>query len=144
MLPRKLKLRSRRVFQASMMRGQRLAWGQWVTLIALPLPSQAADVHTQLPPSPYPQLGVVVSKKLAKQAVKRNRIRRQISALLAHHWPEFNTMLGSHWRSLIAVVRPVALGCTFAELSQDMAEVVARLKQRQMPRLPASSSSVGE
>jgi ribonuclease P protein component len=92
----------------------------------------------------HPQLGVVVSKKFAKQAVKRNRIRRQMSALLACHWPEFNTVLGSQWRCLIAVVRPATLGCTFAQLSQDMAEVVARLKQRHAPRLPATQTLLGD
>lgn len=143
MLPRKLKLRSRRIFQASMLRGHRLAWGQWVTLVALPVPPHIAEEQRHLIPPFYPQLGVVVSKKLAKQAVKRNRIRRQMSVLLAHHWPEFHAVLGLHWRSLVAVVRPTALGCSFADLSLDMAEVVERLKKRHTPRWPASHTPAG-
>ena len=37
------------------------------------------------------RLAVVVSRKVHKSAVKRNRIRRRIYEIIRHHMPEFKT-----------------------------------------------------
>lgn len=36
----------------------------------------------------FSRFGIVVSTKVAKKAVERNRLRRRIGEILRHHWPE--------------------------------------------------------
>ncbi|MFN6340507.1 MAG: ribonuclease P protein component [Cyanobacteriota bacterium] len=86
-LPQKHRLRGTRVFDRLYRQGERFH-GQWITLRVLP------EYPTLLPPrdrghasSPW-RCAVIVSTKVSKRAVRRNRLRRLIHQLLMSHPPD--------------------------------------------------------
>ncbi len=73
MLPTRHRLRERRVFQVLYEVGQRRS-SSGLTLLFHPMPAEAKGIPSQV--------GLVISKKVSKSAVRRNRLRRQLREIL--------------------------------------------------------------
>ncbi|MEM8605204.1 MAG: ribonuclease P protein component [Cyanobacteria bacterium P01_H01_bin.121] len=140
-LPKRHRLRRRQDFDRVYRRGKRSA-SQNLRLNALRLkqPLNAADqviqantvtASTSSPgdrlrpassasrPELPVQVAVVVSQKVSKRAVVRNRIRRQLQAGLARLLPE----LGKGWL-LIIRVQPNAVNCEFDQFLQELKQLL--------------------
>ncbi len=86
-LPQKHRLRGLKVFDRLYRHAERFH-GRWVTLRVMPadpalLPPQDRDA----PPSPW-RCAVIVSAKVSKRAVRRNRLRRLLHQELISHPPQ--------------------------------------------------------
>ncbi|MEO0948625.1 MAG: ribonuclease P protein component [Cyanobacteria bacterium J06641_5] len=67
------------------------------------------------------QVGITVGRKVSRRAVVRNRIKRRIRAGLRLLLPK--TEPG--WK-LVAVVKPEAIGCTYADFLQELEQLLAK------------------
>lgn len=68
-----------------------------------------------------PQIGIVVSKKVSKRAVQRNRIRRQLQAAFQHLLPR----LHRGWQGIL-IVQNSALGCTYAQILPELEKILKK------------------
>ncbi|MEN9202619.1 MAG: ribonuclease P protein component [Thermostichus sp. DG_1_6_bins_120] len=110
MLPARHRLRDRRAFQVLYQEGQRRSTSG-LTILFLPLEEKGI-------PS---QVGLVVSKRVSKSAVRRNRLRRQLREILRSLCPN----LKPGYR-LLLIAKASLLGCSWAQLQAE----VQRLLQR--------------
>ena len=69
------------------------------------------------------KFGISISKKVSKRAVVRNRIKRQIKAVIHRHLPAIE----SGWQVVI-VVRPSAVECEFADFLRELEYLLKKLK----------------
>ena len=111
-LPKANRLRSRHDFRAVFREGFR-CHGSYMTLRALrpcnnkspssdtPNKNGQKQIEGSLTP---PRIGISISTKVSKKAVVRNRLRRQIAAVLFELLPK----LAPQWR-LVVVVKPTAV-----------------------------------
>ena len=67
--------------------------------------------------------GVSISKKVSKRAVVRNRIKRQIKAILREKIPDIRP----GWQ-IVIVVRPSAVECDFADFLRELNDLLKKLK----------------
>lgn len=68
-----------------------------------------------------PRIAVVVSKKVSKRSVKRNRIRRQVQAVFQTFLPH----LAQGWQILI-LVQVSALGCDYAQILPELEKILRK------------------
>ncbi len=68
-----------------------------------------------------PRIGIVVSKKVVKLAVKRNRLKRQIRAILRSYLPQLKRDL-----QMIVTVSTVAAVPTFSDLASDLHTLLSK------------------
>lgn len=73
-----------------------------------------ADITTQ--PT---QIGIVVSLKVSKRAVVRNRIRRRIQAAIRELLPQ----LAPCWK-LVIIARPGLIQCNYQEILQQLKQLL--------------------
>ncbi|MFM7362317.1 MAG: ribonuclease P protein component [Cyanobium sp.] len=107
-LPQRHRLRGRRVFERLLRQGRR--WhGEAMVLRVLPAEAGLLEPRDRLLPASPWRCGVVVSGKVSKRAVVRNRLRRQLHAHLLAVPPRAETPL---W--LLLSLRPGS-----AELERD-------------------------
>lgn len=69
------------------------------------------------------QVGIVVSKKVSKKAVQRNKIRRHLTPLLQEN---LEALRGKY---LLIVVSERALRASFEDLRDDVEEMVRRIEK---------------
>jgi len=69
------------------------------------------------------RLGIIISNKVSKKAVLRNRLRRQIRYIAAKH--SFTTDFGN---DLVVIALPAALGQPFADLEKSYLYNMRRLR----------------
>lgn len=74
-----------------------------------------------LPPTPS-CFGISISKKVSKRAVVRNRIKRQLKAVIQRYLP----MIEPGWQVVI-VVRPSAVECSFDEFLRELEYLLKKL-----------------
>ncbi|MFK8186343.1 MAG: ribonuclease P protein component [Phormidesmis sp.] len=87
-------------------------------------PFQAKSVVGRAPTEEMPsQFGISISKKVSKRAVVRNRIKRQIKAVLQQQLPAMT----SGWQVVI-VVRPSAVECEFADFLRELEYLLKKLR----------------
>ena len=67
--------------------------------------------------------GISISKKVSKRAVVRNRIKRQIKAVIREKMPD----ISPGWQ-LVIVVRPSAVECDFADFLRELNDLLEKLK----------------
>ena len=81
-----------------------------------------SDVRSdgQIVPS---QFGISISKKVSKRAVVRNRIKRQIKAVIYRHLGAITP----GWKVVI-VVRPSAVECEFADFLRELEYLLKKLR----------------
>jgi len=68
-----------------------------------------------------PRIGIVVSKKVAKLAVKRNQLKRQIRAILRSYLPQLKRDL-----QIIVTVASVASAPTRDDLANDLHSLLSK------------------
>ena len=69
------------------------------------------------------KFGISISKKVSKRAVVRNRIKRQIKAVLQRYLPDITP----NWQVVI-VVRPSAVECEFADFLRELEYLLRKLR----------------
>lgn len=109
-LPQNHRLRERRAFKAIYERGRRLSTPHFL----LRYQTREGDGL----PSCF---GVVVSTKVHKRAVRRNRLRRRIHAALIGLRPR----LQPGYRCVITV-RPAALDCDYGQILRELEELLVK------------------
>lgn len=67
--------------------------------------------------------GISISRKVSKRAVVRNRIKRQIKAIIRQHLPN----ISPGWQVVI-VVRPAAVECKFDDFLRELEKIFRKLK----------------
>lgn len=123
-LPRYHRLRKRQDFSLVYQKGTRFSSAH-LTLRAL-----AVNLGDQAPPplnqttttanrQPDTQVGISISQKVSKRSVVRNRIKRQIKAVIRQLLPEFAV----GWR-LVIVVHPNARGCEYVHFLQELEQLL--------------------
>ena len=130
-LPKANRLRSRHDFRAVFREGFR-CHGSYMTLRALrpcnnkspssdtPNKNGQKQIEGSLTP---PRIGISISTKVSKKAVVRNRLRRQIAAVLFELLPK----LAPQWR-LVVVVKPTAVQqeCGSKQFLQELEELLVK------------------
>ncbi len=81
-----------------------------------PCPPPEERISTPLPT----RFGISISQKVSKRAVIRNRIKRQIRAILRQFLPD----IPPGWRVVISV-RPTAIECDYQEFLQELKQLLA-------------------
>jgi ribonuclease P protein component len=127
MLSRGQRLKNRGLFTYTMQRGQRLFACSYFMVIG----QRHWQSHFIPPPGlTSVKVGFVVSKKVHKRAVVRNRLRRQLKALwyavLAAQGDVFRP-----WSSIVVIVRSDAVGQPFSTFSRSLSKGVAQLPSRE-------------
>ena len=130
-LPKSNRLKSRHDFRAVFREGFR-CHGSYMTLRALPPRNDKPPfsdtsqeigedkTHSNLTP---PKIGISISTKVSKKAVIRNRLKRQIAAVLYELLPQ----LAPKWR-LVVVVKPTAVQqeCGSKQFLQELEELLVK------------------
>ncbi|MEG3438067.1 ribonuclease P protein component [Pannus brasiliensis CCIBt3594] len=111
-LPRVHRLRHRRDFQAVYEGGKRYH-GSDLTVIA----RQDPPIDPPLPS----RFGLSVSVKVSKKAVVRNRLKRQLRAVIRELLPEIT----AGWRAIV-VVRPSAVGCNSEHFLRELEQLLVK------------------
>lgn len=130
-LPKANRLKSRHDFRAVFREGFR-CHGYYMTLRALPpandkLPCSDASLENQKEPTQKTlvpvRIGISISTKVSKKAVVRNRLKRQIAAVLYELLPK----LAPAWR-LVLVVKPTAAQqeCGSKQFLQELKQLLVK------------------
>lgn len=125
-LPQHNRLKHRRDFQAVYQSGIRRS-GRYLTVRCLLRCSRTVNAKaakTSLPmdeEKPPTQIGISISQKVSKKAVVRNRIKRQIKAILRQMLPK----IAPGWQ-LVVVVRPGAEECEYAQFLRELEQLLAQ------------------
>ena len=130
-LPSSNRLKSRHDFRAVFREGFR-THGYYMTLRALQprndkLPSSDTPDDSErektLPSLTPPRIGISISTKVSKKAVVRNRLKRQIAAVLYELLPK----LAPEWR-LVVVVKPTAAQqeCGSKQFLQELEQLLVK------------------
>jgi len=69
-----------------------------------------------------PRFGISISRKVHKRAVVRNRIKRQLKAIIRERF----LAIAPHWQ-IIIVVRPLAVECSFDEFLRELEYLLQKL-----------------
>jgi ribonuclease P protein component len=72
---------------------------------------------------PVTRIGIVISKKVSKKAVERNRLRRQLRELLRPELPRITGGL-----DMMILVRPGTVGTAREKLSHDLFTVLRKAR----------------
>lgn len=85
--------------------------------------SPISDRSAAEDPSALPScFGISISRKVSKRAVVRNRIKRQLKAIIRRHLPN----ISPGWQVVI-VVRPAAVECAFDDFLRELEELLKKL-----------------
>ena len=132
-LPKSNRLKSRHDFRAVFREGFR-CHGSYMTLRALPprddkppfsdTSHETGEDQTHLNLTPA-RIGISISTKVSKKAVVRNRLKRQIAAVLYELLPK----LAPQWR-LVVVVKPTAAEqeCGSKQFLQELEQLLLELE----------------
>jgi ribonuclease P protein component len=122
MLPKVNRLRSKRDFKRTLS-GQRIASGPYFAIYAL-LSFKEATSSTYLA-NQCPRIGFVVSKKVHKRAVIRNRLKRQFREIFRHwlsHSPQSASL--SNYKNLVVIVRTTCVGTEYKVLEKALSRAL--------------------
>lgn len=127
-LPRKNRLRRRQDFNFVYQKGKRRR-SKHLTLIALRrqpnfIPATSDEVRANLAKVPVLAtqvlVGISISQKVSKRAVVRNRIKRQIRAIMRSLLPSCSC----GWK-LVIVVQPQAIQCDYFQFLQELEQLLS-------------------
>lgn len=84
-------------------------------------PSEAIQQDAIAPPVPINpvRVGISISQKVSKRATIRNRIKRQIRAIIQQFLPHIST----DWQ-LVIIVRPGATECDYQQFLQELKQLL--------------------
>ncbi len=83
--------------------------------------TQLPQDRDNLEPFISTRIGISISKKVSKKAVVRNRIKRQIRAILRQMLP----FISKGW-DIVIVVKPTAKECNYDEFLQQLEKLLAQ------------------
>lgn len=115
-LPKTHRLKRREDFNAVYQGGRRFRSSHF-TLLVLVDPVQDVESSKPLPS----RFGISISQKVSKRAVVRNRIKRQIRAILREFLPQLRV-----GRRLVISVRPNAVGCEYQEFLRELRKLLTQ------------------
>lgn len=116
-LPKAYRLKRRQDFNAVYQSGRRFRSSHFTLLVlARPL-SESGCSGDPLPP----QIGISISQKVSKRAVVRNRLKRQVRAIMRGFLPQ----LRPAWKLVISV-RPNAVGCEYPEFLRELSKLLTQ------------------
>ncbi|HIK55815.1 MAG TPA: ribonuclease P protein component [Synechococcales cyanobacterium M55_K2018_004] len=115
-LPKAHRLKLRHDFNTVYQRGRRYH-SQNLTLVVLK-PNQETR-SPDVAASPPTLIGISIGSKVSKRAVVRNRIKRQIKAILRQFLPT----LRPGWK-IVVVVRPTAVECDYPQFLQELKKLL--------------------
>lgn len=118
MLPKHNRLRRSRDFSQVYRQGKKAVSAHLVVRVCS-LPSQASVAD----PAPAAQMGIVVSLKVHKRSVVRNRLKRQVRAALRTLLPQIRPNL---W--VVINLRPEATQCEYAEFLRELDQLFTKLE----------------
>ncbi len=78
------------------------------------------DQQSPINPS---RIGISISTKVSKKAVKRNRIKRQIRGAIAHILPK----MAEGW-DIVIVVKPSAIECKYEHFLRELEQLLIEAK----------------
>lgn len=121
-LPRQYRLRHRRDFEALYRKGRRFSSSHLLLRVLRPPPWAIAPAADSPTPhlGPSPRLGIVVSQKVSKRAVVRNRIRRQIQGAMQGLLPQLQPGL-----RLLITAKPPAVECDYYKFLQELRQLLS-------------------
>ncbi len=123
MLPKHNRLRRSRDFSAVYRQGRKAVSAHLVVRVWA-LPAQSGGVGKAGPSPPIgPQIGIVVSLKVHKRAVVRNRLKRRVRAALRTLLPQLNPAL---W--VVITLRPEATQCEYGEFLRELEQLFTALE----------------
>lgn len=78
-----------------------------------------------MPPVPVipTRIGISISQKVSKKAVVRNRIKRQIRAVILELLP----LISPGWKVIVGV-RPTALECKYEHFLRELKQLLVKVK----------------
>ena len=103
-----------------MKKTQRLSRGEFSQVLKKGKRLHSEHLSIIVSPSDRSKCGVVVSKKVAKRATDRNRVRRHIYAVLQKHSPSLQNM------SVIVVTKSTLRTVHFSELQSMVADLIEK------------------
>jgi ribonuclease P protein component len=124
-LPQPNRLRHWRDFQVVYQKGSRRS-GRYLTLRCLRQRTSGGNTPTEGTLRPREEsklptrIGISISQKVSKKAVVRNRIKRQIRAILRQLLPRISPGL-----QLIVGVRPGAQECEYGQFLRELEQLLA-------------------
>ena len=114
-LPKAHRLKKRQDYRAVYERGIR-RYSPYLTLLALQIKSESTSTLPTM-------FGISISKKVSKKAVIRNRIKRQIKAVIASKLKAITP----GWKVVI-VVKPKAIECKYEHFLRELEELLKKAK----------------
>jgi ribonuclease P protein component len=121
-LPEHNRLRRSREFSQVYRQGRKAVSAHLVVRVWSP-PPEASPTALPAPNLPAPQMGIVVSLKVHKRAVVRNRLKRQVRAALRTLLPRIRPNL---W--VVINLRPEATQCEYAEFLRELEQLFTKLE----------------
>ncbi len=90
--------------------------------------------------NPHPRLGITITKKVHKRAVKRNRFKRKVREIFRQSLRDEAVGI-----DVVAIARPNAVDCDFDSLHRDLlkswSRLVAQIQRKSMTGKVQKSSS---
>lgn len=115
-LPKANRLKHRKEFKTVYQKGGRTSGRYFILRTWKPIAESSGE--TSLPPT---QVGISISQKVSKKAVVRNRIKRQVRAIMRSFLPE----LPSGWK-IVVIVKPQAQGCKYEDFLRELRQLLIK------------------
>ncbi len=93
------------------------------TVNPVPQPTAQTEAVPSLNSAVLGQVGIVISQKVGKRAVVRNRLKRQVRAIMAQLLPQLNPHL---W--IVVNLRPGAEQCEYGDFLQELKQLFTQLE----------------
>ncbi len=120
MFPKRFRLQASWFFNKTLKEGMRYYACPFFVIMALPHWHETARLNALEDPAYRPRIGFVVSKKVHKRAVKRNRLKRIVREWMRQRLWQDDRYDWKSVASLAVVFRPVAVKVAEADVLERM------------------------
>ena len=121
MLPKHHRLRRSRDFSQVYRQGRKAASAHLLVRVWSLTP--AANAKSLTSSAPSPRIGIVVSLKVHKRAVVRNRLKRRVRAALRTLMPRLRP---AQW--IVISLKPEAVECEYGEFLRELEQLFTKLE----------------
>lgn len=121
MLPKHHRLRRSRDFSQVYRQGRKAASAH--LLVRMFSLTPAANANSEAYSDPAPRIGIVVSLKVHKRAVVRNRLKRRVRAALRTLLPRLRP---AQW--IVISLKPEAAECEYGEFLRELEQLFTKLE----------------
>jgi ribonuclease P protein component len=124
-LPKHHRLRRSRDFSQVYRQGRKAASAHLLVRVCSLTPTANAKPEVPSDPAPpiSPRIGIVVSLKVHKRAVVRNRLKRQVRAALRPLLPRLRP---AQW--IVISLKPEATECEYGEFLRELEQLFTKLE----------------